>query len=767
MIAALLTAFRRLAPLLPALWLWAAVQSPAMSADGSAPRIMAVLVGVSDYGDDPLGLGDLSGPRNDALLMADVLIERGADPADIAVLTTRPEAARYQTRHDVRVAEEPTLDAIRAALDHLIDQARPGDQAVIHLAGHGWRQREAVRGSELSGLDEVFLPQGYALQGDAYDRVRLDPLEGVLIDNEIGRYIDRLRGLGVDVVFIGDFCHAGDATRGRADFTRSGRPAPRMNVSEPASGAGRRIGSYAAFFAAPAGDRAMQGLAPVWADLSARAPHGLLSAYMAAALSDPTAATWADVAARVQASLIEHDVRDRAVRLDAPAQFEGDLDRPVLGRGAGDTPPWTVLKPALRVIDGRVGLTGLRLNAGALHGLTENSLVALSETRDGRDRVVLYGRVSEVEPARARLIPADGPGASAADWADLRTPEGRPYTDERLWSVRVAERGAPMAYRVAVAPGRPQRHPLGAILADIAGDIGVEAVGPHEQAQLYLHEQGGTVILSESPDPDAAEAVMGQIDMSTYHRLGGQRAQAWRRQAIADAVLRAARAWRVRTLLAALDQSAAGTGAGLSTELYLWRPQRVGAGACPPYHPGHRGLTDRPPADAVPFSVLGLDEAQPPVLRPCDVIFARIVNTGQASLDVTPLSLSPDGTIWALPWMDGRPAVRFEPGRARMTAVQLDPAQPIRIPREEMAVIAMLADPRGGAPAGFARLAQPGVEAREALGPTEITRSGDLSTPLMALFEEARFGATRSASVPATPGQVSVRRFSWRVENGD
>ncbi|WP_371514804.1 hypothetical protein [Brevundimonas denitrificans] len=271
---------------------------------------------------------------------------------------------------------------------------------MIHLAGHGWRQREAIRGSELSGLDEVFLPQGYGIIGETYDRARLDPLAGVLIDNEIGRYIDRLRGLGVDVVFVGDFCHAGDATRGRADFTRAGRPDPRMDVEARPSDGGRRIGSYAAFFAAPAGDRAMQGLAPIWADLSARAPHGLLSVYMAAALSDPTAATWADVAARVQASLIEHDVRDRAVRLDAPAQFEGDLDRPILGRGAAETPPWTVGKPALRVIDGRAGMGGLRLNAGALHGLTENSLVALSETRAGRERVVLYGRVSEVEPAR-------------------------------------------------------------------------------------------------------------------------------------------------------------------------------------------------------------------------------------------------------------------------------------------------------------------------------------------------------------------------------
>ena len=80
------------------------------------------------------------------------------------------------------------------------------------------------------------------------------------------------------------------------------------------------------------------------------------------------------------------------------------------------------------------------------------------------------------------------------------------------------------------------------------------------------------------------------------------------------------------------------------------------------------------------------------MLQACDVIFARIVNTGHTTVDVTPLSLSPDGTIWALPWMDGRPAVRFEPGRARMTAVQLDAADQLRIPREEMAVIAVLAD---------------------------------------------------------------------------
>ncbi|WP_262423213.1 hypothetical protein [Brevundimonas denitrificans] len=98
---------RRLVLILLVLGAAQGLSAAAETPEPSPPRILAVLVGVSDYGDDPLGLGDLSGPRNDALLMADVLIERGADPADIAVLTTRPEDARHQSRHPVPITARP------------------------------------------------------------------------------------------------------------------------------------------------------------------------------------------------------------------------------------------------------------------------------------------------------------------------------------------------------------------------------------------------------------------------------------------------------------------------------------------------------------------------------------------------------------------------------------------------------------------------------------------------------------------------------------
>ena len=57
-------------------------------------KTLALLVGVADY-DEANGIRDLHGPRNDVSIMWRLLKSRGADPADIAVLTdnlpTQPE----------------------------------------------------------------------------------------------------------------------------------------------------------------------------------------------------------------------------------------------------------------------------------------------------------------------------------------------------------------------------------------------------------------------------------------------------------------------------------------------------------------------------------------------------------------------------------------------------------------------------------------------------------------------------------------------------
>ena len=100
-----------------------------------APRIIGLLVGASDYETDPLGLGALSGPRNDVLILGDVLVERGAEPADLTILTTRPEAADYRPSAPLEVSGPPDRAGVISALMALIERARPGDQVVIQLAG--------------------------------------------------------------------------------------------------------------------------------------------------------------------------------------------------------------------------------------------------------------------------------------------------------------------------------------------------------------------------------------------------------------------------------------------------------------------------------------------------------------------------------------------------------------------------------------------------------------------------------------------------------
>uniref|UniRef100_UPI0025F8DECC hypothetical protein n=1 Tax=Brevundimonas sp. TaxID=1871086 RepID=UPI0025F8DECC len=473
-------------------------------------------------------------------------------------------------------------------------------------------------------------------------------------------------------------------------------------------------------------------------------------------------------AARIQASLLEHDVRDSSLRLDAPAEFEGALDRAVFGApDGGAEAAWTVVKPALEARDGRVALDSLILNAGALHGLTEGSIVSLSESSGGGQRVVLYARATEVEPTRARLVPASYRGVGADAWRDLRTAADRPYTDRRLWAARVVERGVDFEFRVS-PPSAPPGAGLGqAVLRALseidAEDVRIRWVDPGDEADLRLHlADGGTrLVLSEAvgSDPDG---VMGALNIAAAADQAGERLDAYLLQALHDALTRAARAHRLKLILGALETSPRGGAAqALETELYIWRPGRPVGDGCAPFDPRHAELWDRPPDDAVALASLGLHGAAF-TLRPCDVIFARIRNGGAVSLDVTALAFAPDGTIWALPWADDRDAVRFEPGRARLAAYQLEPHGSGDL-REELVLIAVEADALGGAPAGFARLQQPGVGSPIALAPAERTRSAGASDPLSRLLEEARFGDVRSGSAPVAPDGVTVRRFSIRV----
>lgn len=697
------------------------------------PRLRGLIVGASDYGQGGLGLAPLTGPRNDALLLADFLLGRGASRQDLILLTDGVERAEVRPATPMTADAPPTRAEIEAAFRRLADHAQAGDQVVILLSGHGWRQPERRPGSEPDGMDELFLPADYGPMPPGAGEGALVPR--AVTDDEIGAWIDAIRDRGADVVLIADFCHAGDSTRGE----------PGAALREPRLDApGQRRGGYVAFFAAPAGGRAMQGLAPIWSPREARAPHGLLTAYTIAALNDPSVGTYAEAARRVQASLLEHDVRDHAIRLDAPAEFEGSLDRPILGGLAGTDEVWTVLKPAMTPSDGRVAIDRLALNAGALHGVTEGSLVAVTDSSGGTERVLFYGRAVDVSPVRSVLLPAAHAGFDEAAWADVRTAAGRAYTDRRLWGARLVERALDLEFRVAGADGLIDS---AAVSFDGAR---LRLVRPGEEAELHVHTGAdGSLLLSDAPDRRATGAVLGSLEAGAGP------------QALADALARAARAWRLRLILGRLVADGGSGGEGLATDYFLWRPPGGPSdGRCPPFDPRHAALRDRPPPDATPLDLTG-DGDGAVTLRPCDVIFARVANAGERTLDITALAFAPDGAIWALPWADDREAVRFEPGRARLAAYQLD-ATGSGGRREELMLVAVRSDPLAGGPVSFARLRQPGVGSGAAMTEAERTRSGP-GHPLAALLDEVRLDGLRSAQTPVQPDGVAVRRLSVRV----
>jgi hypothetical protein len=103
----------------------------------SNPRKLALLVGINQYTKNPA----LTGCLTDVELQRELLIHRfGFQPSDILVLTD----------------EQATRQGIETAfVEHLVQQAKPGDAVLFHFSGYGSRLEEQ---NESNLLHNVLLP---------------------------------------------------------------------------------------------------------------------------------------------------------------------------------------------------------------------------------------------------------------------------------------------------------------------------------------------------------------------------------------------------------------------------------------------------------------------------------------------------------------------------------------------------------------------------------------------------------------------------------
>jgi hypothetical protein len=371
----------------------------------------ALLIGCANYPHLPSRYS-LRGPTNDVRLFSHVLRSRlGFSEDQITRLWQGTPSAT-----------PPTREAIETAFTQLIEQAHPGQDIVILLAGHGSQQPLITpQLHEPDGMDEVFLPV------DISTWRKGAPVNNAITDNQIHEWLTQLRDKGAFVFFVADCCHSGTLARGAEEFvTRHVPPdllwAPRtptltrwnpsvaalprdtlLDQSQAAQAKTRaNSGGFVALYAVPANALEVEERMPPDGDEQSTAIHGRLTYALCESLQRTNGPfSYRELTQRIR----QHYERWPWLPY---YQIEGDaLDRQVLG--PSEWPGRSSL--ILNLDDQGSGI----VSAGMLHGLTRSSILSVHPPVGAKphESVLGYVRVSEITPISARVEPVAWQGQPA------------------------------------------------------------------------------------------------------------------------------------------------------------------------------------------------------------------------------------------------------------------------------------------------------------------------------------------------------------------
>lgn len=175
------------------------VGTTALSVAPAIAETRAIVIGVSDY---TVLDADLKGPSHDAQLIAETLVARGVNPAEIAVLASAPPALPAGVTN-----AKPSRAAIMAAMQEVAAKAEAGDTVVFYFSGHGSQAPDAS-GDEGGGYDEILLPADAAGWKGAIGAV-----ENAIVDDELQDWAQGLMDRGVRLVGLVDACHSATGFR--------------------------------------------------------------------------------------------------------------------------------------------------------------------------------------------------------------------------------------------------------------------------------------------------------------------------------------------------------------------------------------------------------------------------------------------------------------------------------------------------------------------------------------------------------------------------
>lgn len=343
-------------------------------------EIRAVIVGVSDY----LTLdADLKGPSNDARLMAETLIARGIQPANITVLASDPTGLPNGT-----MTGQPTHAAILAALAAVTDTSAKGDTIVFTFSGHG-AQAPDLSGDEGGGYDELLLPADASGWKGAIGSV-----ENALVDDDLQAWAQTTLARGVKVIALIDACHSatgfravgGQGTPKVIDEAQLGIPENVIPVE--GTPAPSLSGDFVFLYSSQSDQRSFEYPMPdgTW--------HGEFTLRLAQTLRAAPSASWEQVLTATTEAMAQ-----------GPARQMPDGEGPLLTAPVFGTGPTTTRFP---LKDGH-------LAAGLLDGLAEGYELTLYATPAGGTPLA----TTTLTKVAARDSTLSAPPPTDAQWAEL------------------------------------------------------------------------------------------------------------------------------------------------------------------------------------------------------------------------------------------------------------------------------------------------------------------------------------------------------------
>jgi hypothetical protein len=672
------------------------------------PGKRALLIGVTKY--DHLGPPCyLEGPGNDVRLMRSTLVR---------CYGFRPENVVCLTEDEGKPELRPTRANIAREFKRLAEVARPKDQVVVLMAGHGDRQPESDPpdpiAPEPDGIDEMFLPADVKPWQGFPERV-----PNAVTDKQLRDWLAAVTAKKAYVWAIFDCCHS--ATLGRvAKHVRQLPRGDREGVMVPAEEFEKARGRAEKRAARPTPKSTEQLLAPAAADEYLVATFACREFETTPEGPEPANAPGARVHGLLTYTVV--GVLEQSARSTFPVTYRELMHRvqtSYLARPQGAPTPTVDGAGANRVVLGTekpfrpdIALTKVRgeyvAAVGDLHGITPGSVLRVRSPAGGKEppRTLGYVRVERTRPLDSVVVPVEYEGTAKPTELPAAATCEVAAVDYSVGQLRVGIEGdktGEVKRRVAAALGTLPKEEAGLFqLVESAPHLVVRATPAGPELQVASGNRPPIPLPSLGTEP-FAEALTRKL--KTVHRARGLIA--------------------VGTSLEA-EQTRGEGGSDIKIEVLSHSG------------PGKEVVLERPPTGWV--------------FRPGARISFRVTNTSRTKrLEVTLLVVDPDYKIDLFYPARNQVNKALEPGASFTTVVGTISDQPPFGPEQMVAIVTSPTNP----PVDYGLLAQAGV--RE--------RGYTAKSPVAQLLERSMYGTgARSGLTASELGDQTARVLSWRTE---